>query len=400
MADQSQYAKLGVDAMKGAVRKVFEQLVDNDFRGAFVNIVRDLERPGEVFTGHMDGDGSKFIQRVLMYRESGGIDPTIFRGAADDALSMNTGDIAAAGFTSGVLTVTDILNVNGFNIPKQVIMEQIGSRIVALRDLYRQYGFKIYFLGGETADLPHQVQTVAFDVNVHARANEEDLILGNVQPRDLIWGFASNGQAAWEDEPNSGIMSNGLTLARMCLMDKRYTEKYPDLVRPGAQYSGYYNSDETPPILEGASVGQALISPTRQWAILIKILIDELKKQDSLHLLHGITMNTGGGATKVLHLGKGGILYRKSMPRPPRIFEMVAHGSQEKWREGWRDMYQNFNCGVGIDVIGDARLEPFLVWVERATHVPLYQLGMCWTNHLEEGNRVELNTSFGTFNYS
>ncbi len=400
MADQSQYAKLGVDAMKGSVRKVFGQLVDNDFRGAFVNIVRDPEQPGEVFTGHMDGDGSKFIQRVLMYRESGGFDATIFRGAADDALSMNTGDIAAAGFTSGVLTVTDILNVNGFNIPKQIIMEQIGGRLAELMNLYRQYGFKIYFLGGETADLPHQVQTVAFDVNVHARAKEEDLILGNVQPGDCIWGFASDGQAVWEDEPNSGIMSNGLTLARMCLMHDRYTDKYPDLVRAGTEYSGYYNSDETPRILEGRSVGQALTSPTRQWAILIKILIDELKKQGSLHLLHGITMNTGGGATKVLHLGKGGILYRKTMPRPSMIFEMVAHGSQEKWREGWREMYQNFNCGVGIDVIGDPRLETFLAWVAQETHVPLYQLGVCFTNHFEQGNSVELHTSFGIFGYS
>lgn len=53
--DDSHYARLGVDAGKGSVRKTFGGIIDNDFPGAFVNIVRDPERPGEVFTGHMDG---------------------------------------------------------------------------------------------------------------------------------------------------------------------------------------------------------------------------------------------------------------------------------------------------------------------------------------------------------
>lgn len=395
MTEESQYAKLGVDAMKGSVRKVFGQLVDNDFPGAFVNIVRDPERLGEVFTGHMDGDGSKFIQRVLMYRESGSNDQTIFRGAADDALSMNTGDIAAAGFTSGVLTVTDILNVNGFNVPKQEVMEQIGGRLAELMDLYRQHGFKIYFLGGETADLPHQVQTVAFDVNVHARVEEAGLITGNVQPGDCVWGFASDGQAAWETEPNSGIMSNGLTLARMCLMGTWYTEKYPDLVRSGAAYSGCFSVNNDQPILDGMSIGQALVSPTRQWAILIKTLIDRLRWHNCLDLLHGITMNTGGGATKVLHLGKGRIRYQKCMPEPPGIFRLV----QRESGEAWRDMYQNFNCGIGIDVIGDPELDRHIRWVEQETRVRHYRLGACEACS-EGGNKVVLETSFGEFSYS
>ena len=389
---ESKYAALGVDAMKGSVRKVFGSLVDNDFPGAFVNIIRDPDRPGEVFTSHMDGDGSKFIQRVLMYRESD--DPEIFRGAADDALSMNTGDIAAAGFVSGLMTMTDILNVNGFNVPKQVVMDQIGGRLAELRDLYRDHGFKMYFLGGETADLPHQVQTTAFDVNVHARALEKDLILGNVEEGDRIWGFASDGQASWENEPNSGIMSNGLTLARMVTMNKSYTEKYPDLVRNGAAYTGKFSVHFPLANMGGMTIGEGLTSPTRQWALLIKLLIDRLKEENSLHLLHGITMNTGGGATKVLHLGRGGVVYRKKMPMPPSIFSLV----QGESGEAWRDMYQNFNCGVGIDVIGDEKLGDFLSWMERVTYVSLYELGECFFRVGKE-NEAELETPFGNFGY-
>jgi phosphoribosylformylglycinamidine cyclo-ligase len=390
--EESQYSRLGVDAMKGSVRKVFGSLVDNDFPGAFVNIVRDPDRPGEVFTGHMDGDGSKFIQRVLMFRELG--DPAIFRGAADDALSMNTGDIAAAGFISGLMTVTDILNVNGFNVPKQIIMEQIGDRLAELRELYRNRGFKMYFLGGETADLPHQVQTVAFDVNVHARALETDLILGNVQEGDHIWGFQSDGEAIWESDPNSGIMSNGLTLARMVTMDASYTKKYPDLVKQGGAYTGKFLVNFPLANMDDMTIGEALVSPTRQWAILIKILLGRLKEDNSLHLLHGITMNTGGGATKVLHLGKGGILYRKQMPPPPSIFSLV----QSESGEAWRDMYQNFNCGVGIDIVGDPKLQRYLVWAQQATNVKVCHLGECYSWGGKE-NKVDLLTPFGSFEY-
>ena len=39
------YQKLGVDAAKGSVRKVFSQRVDNDYPGAFVNIVNDPHNP-------------------------------------------------------------------------------------------------------------------------------------------------------------------------------------------------------------------------------------------------------------------------------------------------------------------------------------------------------------------
>lgn len=388
--ESGHYARLGVDAGKSAVRKVFGALVDNDFPGAFVNIVRHPERTGEVFTSHMDGDGSKMIQRVLNFREHG--DPCIFRGAADDALSMNTGDIAAAGFTRGLLSVTDILNVNGFKVPKQIVMQHIGERIAELRDLYRRVGFNIFFLGGETADLPHQVQTIAFDVNVHATAYECDLILGRIKPGDRIWGLASDGKAAWEDTCNSGIMSNGLTLARTCLMSREYTVLHSDLVRQGGTYEGAYRTGDSLPTLGGMTLGTALTSPTRQWAIVLKILFDDLREAGLLHLVHGITMNTGGGATKLLHLGTGGINFQKCMPNPPPLFHIIQREAQETWR----NMYETFNCGIGIDIVGDERLAPHLDALQHKTDVALHTLGACVPSNCN-GNTVTLNTSFGEF---
>jgi phosphoribosylaminoimidazole (AIR) synthetase len=180
----------------------------------------------------------------------------------------------------------------------------------------------------------------------------------------------------------------------MVTMDKSYTEKYPDLVRQGGAYTGKFQVNFRPAGLDGMTIGEALTSPTRQWAILIKLLIDLLKEESALHLLHGITMNTGGGATKVLHLGKGGVLYRKRMPNPPGLFYLLQNASHESWQ----NMYQNFNCGIGIDVIGDARLAPFLSRIEREACVLLYDLGEC-RPCIGRQNKVELETPFGIFNY-
>lgn len=392
-AEQSKYQALGVDASKQRVREIFGRIVHNDFPGAFVNIVRDPERLGTVFTKHSDGDGSKMVQRLLHFLEIG--DPRIFQGAVDDAFSMNKGDVAASGFVFGRWVLTQILNINGANAPKELIMAQIAERVESLLALYRSYGFSTtYFLGGETADLPDQIQSAVYDVDVFAEAEEADLIKGNVQPGDQIYGFASDGQAIWEDCPNSGLMSNGLTLGRTYLMLERYGTERSFLIRGGGSYKGNFAVTDRPEILEGMTVSEALLSPTRQWAILIRLLIEELKKRGIFNLLHAISMNTGGGATKVTHVGQG-ILYRKEMPEPPPIFRLIQAESGEKWR----DMYRGLNCGIGIDVVGEKspRFTAALEQVSQATGVKLFHLGDCVENE-DDGNRVILKTQYGTFN--
>lgn len=386
------YAKLGVDSGKKEVREVFDQYVDNDFPEAFVNIVRDPSRPGEVFTQHMDGDGSKFVQRLLIFKETG--DANIIRGAVDDAVSMNLGDIAAAGFVNGKIVITDVIDINGFNVPKKEIMEQIGERFREIKELYRSFGFNsFFFLGGETADLPHQVQTIVFNVSVYAEAKESEIIIGNTVPGDKIFGFASDGQAAWENEYNSGIMSNGLTLGRVETMWAGYTSKYPQLIVSGNEYNGSYrvgDKDNRLPM----SISDALISPTRQWAILIKLLLEKLESKGIRNMLHGISMNTGGGATKIGHVGRG-IYYKKRMPPLSGIFKIIQEQSGEKYR----NMYKSFNCGIGIDVVGedDPKFKTALLEVSEETAIKLFDLGRCHT-YYGGGNRIELTTPYGIFN--
>ncbi len=389
----SKYKELGVDPAKSVVRKTFTKYIANDYPQAFVNIVVDRHNPDKVFTMHMDGDGSKIVQRVLHYLETK--DETIFQGAVDDAISMNTGDIAASGFVDGKWLITDVININALNLPKDIIMQQIARRFGDLFDIYKQHNFsELYFLGGETADLPTQIFSMVFDVGIQAETGKENIIAGNVRPGDKIYGFASDGQAVWEEKENSGIMSNGVTLARIELMDKSYSQKYPFLSSDDNPYRGKYRVDDRPEILGGMTVSEAILSPTRQWAIVIKMIIDELKKRGQLNLLHGISMNTGGGATKIGHVGKG-ILYRKKMPAVPPIFQLI----QEESGEVWRNMFETFNCGVGIDVVGEDSSEfaEVMEIVSEQIGIRKYDLGICEKNN-DVSNRIVLETSYGVFN--
>ena len=412
---KSKYEQLGIDPEKQAVRKIFKPYIANDFPNSFVNIVRDpcdcFEHP-TVFTMHMDGDGSKFVQRALHYFETG--DETIFRGAVDDAWSMNMSDIAASGFVFGKFVLTDLININGLNLSKNLVMQQIGHRISELLDLYKKYGFDlVYFLGGETADLPDQTPNAIFDMGVYARTQSNFIITGNVCPGDRIYGLASDGKTIWEKEYNSGIMSNGLTLTRSCLMHKNYNKKYPFLARCYNKntwirnifyqifarfgkgfYQGRFKVQDRLDILGGLTVSEAILSPTRQWAIVLRYLFAELG-QENIEKIHGISINTGGGATKIKHVGKN-ILYKKLMPSPPPIFQLI----QKESGESWRDMYRQFNCGVGLDIVieDDFSLAAKLKAICRKLGLTVYELGVCLESGAKE-NEVQLTTPYGNWVY-
>ena len=392
MAKNSKYQDLGVDAGKDSVRKAFAGVIDNDYPGAFVNIINDPEIDGLVHTLHQDGDGSKILARLVLYNETGNV--AYLRGAVDDALQMNLGDISASGFVFGLTMVGDVIDIrNTPNVPKDIIMEQIAIRISELMALYKSYGFdQMYFMGGETADLPDQIRNIAFNVGVYARAKKGDIVTGNVAHGDKIWGFASDGQAVWEGNPNSGIMANGLTLGRNCLTWSGYNDTYPALIGKN-KYYGRYHVGDTHDFLPETTVLEALVSPTRQWSILIRILMEKLKENDLLHMLHGISMNTGGGATKIGHVGNS-ILYKKTMPTLPGIFQLI----QQEGEVSWKEMFEDFNCGIGIDVVGEDNLlfAQVLEEVSAETQVQLYELGTCekWDG---DGNKVVLETPYGKF---
>jgi phosphoribosylaminoimidazole (AIR) synthetase len=398
--EKSIYEKLGVDPSKENVKTAFKGIIDTEYPNAFVNIITDPFDSSRVITKHLDGDGSKFVQRLLHFYYGYGNADEVFGGMVDDALSMNLGDIAASGFVFGPVLVADVLNIGPLGDLKNVIMASIAKRFHDLFDLYSAYGFKIKFLGGETADLPDQVRSGVFDISVTAFAGKDEVIKGDIEDGDVIYGLHSDGKAVWEDGKNSGLMSNGLTMARSVLMLESYNRSVPEL-RPKLKreedfYKGRFKVDDRPGVLRGMSVGEALISPTRQWAIFIREFLSELYENDAYSMLHGITMNTGGGATKIKNIGSG-MIYEKKMPEPSPIFKLIQAESGELWQ----NMYQSFNCGIGLDVVGEDNLifHDCLQRAAKSCQIKASLLGKAYKNPNGENNEVKLQTLYGNFKY-
>jgi phosphoribosylformylglycinamidine cyclo-ligase len=223
------------------------------------------------------------------------------------------------------------------------------------------------------------------NVDVFARMPKEDLIVGNVQPGDSIFGFSSGGKAVWEEFLNSGKMSNGSTLSDAVLLHRDYQQKYPFLRSQKNAFRGRLLADEYHTAL-GMTVGEALISPTRQWAIVMKMVIDHLKQMDEFKRLHAIVMNTGGGLTKCLHVGNG-IRYYKEIPPMLPLFQLIQQESEETSR----NMLKTFNCGIGIEVIGDnvgGYLQSALKFVSEKTGIDLFELGMTYESKVPNCNEV------------
>lgn len=385
------YAKLGVASDKSDVKANFEEIITKEYPYAFVNISTDPSNPNKCITMHADGDGSKFIQRMLTYYETG--DATVFDGMVDDALSMNTSDIAAAGFVFGAIRFVDIFDCGNMYL-KDIIIRQVKKRFEELLGLYTAHGFNLKFMGGETADLPYQVKSGVFNVALTAWANKSDIITGEVKAGDMILGVHSDGQAVWEEKPNSGCMSNGQTLLRSGAMDPLFNEKYPDL-GDGEFYKGRYCPQHYSKTLGDMPVGEAILSPTRQWAIVVREIIMELKKHNLFHMLHGISINTGGGATKVANIGHG-VTYVKNMPEPSPLFRFI----QEETGQAWKHMYTTFNCGIGIDIVGQD-CSDFKIAVQIAVEncgLDISTLGSVHYSASKE-NQIILNTPYGRFEY-
>lgn len=388
------YGQMGVETQKGSIGKKFGGIITNEYPHAFCVIVHDKLALGFAKTMKFDGTGSKPTQRCLVFYET--YDPSVFESDAEDCYAMVAGDAAASGLVSEHC-LGDIIDINRFNTAKQAIVDAISVGFGRVIDLHRQCGFIVEFMGGETADLPSQVSSYVLNGAMTARGKISDVINGLTQPDDLIWGMSSAGQASWEEKPNSGLMCNAVTLACAVTMWEGYNLKYPFLRHERQKYRGRFKVGDKPDGLSGLggmSIDEALLSPTRQWAIVIKMLIEELKANGAFHLLHGITMNTGGGSTKCLRLGEE-IRYVKRMPAPPSLFQLIKNEGKVPWRE----MFEDCNCGVGLDIIGSKEggyLDQAIRNVSERTGVQYFQLGECERSPTGK-NDVVLETDYGTF---
>lgn len=168
-------------------------------------------------------------------------------------------------------------------------------------------------IGGETAEMPGMYHKSDFDLAGFAVgiAEREDIQSCKVCPDDVLIAL-----------PSSGFHSNGYSLVRKVLFEK-LKMKYDD-------------------VFEGKPLIDILLTPTRIYVPIFRLLFGDENLRPSLH---GLAHITGGGIIenlpRILPPQLGANIFKKSL-QTPAIFQLIAQYVDEA------ELYRTFNMGVGM----------------------------------------------------
>lgn len=337
MTDKGRYDKRGVSSQKEDVHQAIKNTDKGIFPNAFCKVVEDVlgSDPEWCNVVHADGAGTKSSLAYIYWKETG--DMSVWKGIAQDAMVMNLDDLLCLGVT-GPFLMSNTIGRNKHLIPGDVIAAIIDGMEQFCADM-KALGIQIISTGGETADVGDLVRTLIVDSTFTGRFPRNKIKEIDIQPGDVIVGLASHGQTVYENEYNAGMGSNGLTSARHDLLNKYYTEKYPESYDNGTDaefiYSGPFRLLDQPDGLP-VNIGKAILSPTRTFTPFFSKLT-----QAEMDAIHGIIHCTGGGQTKVLKFcGNVHIIKDKLMEIPP-LFKQIQKASGATTRE----MFEVFNMG-------------------------------------------------------
>ena len=302
------YAAAGVDVTTGyeAVRRM-KPMVESTyipgvmgtlggFGGLFAPDLAGMKKP--VLVSGTDGVGTKLKLAFLMNRHN---------TVGIDCVAMCVNDIICGG--AKPLFFLDYIAC-GKNNP-----QRIADIVSGITEGCRQAGCAL--IGGETAEMPgfypeEEYDLAGFSVGI---VDEEKIIdPSRMAAGDVVLGLRS-----------SGVHSNGFSLVR-----KIFDVEHADLASPQAD-------------LEGKSLGEALLEPTR---IYVKPVLALLEAVD----VKGIAHITGGGFYENIPRSiPGGLCARIEKAAVPvlPIFRRIAEtgGVPE------RDMFNTFNMGVGMTIV-------------------------------------------------
>jgi phosphoribosylformylglycinamidine cyclo-ligase len=391
----SNYEALGVSSKKEDVHIALQKIDQGLFPSAFCKIIEDVTGNSDYCSVlHTDDVGTKSTIAYMMYKETGDI--KYFRGLVHDSIVMNTDDIICVGANEKSLLANTIAR------NKKLISGEIISAII---DEYEQFskklrslGFPIYTGGGETSDSGDVIRTLFMDSTIMTRMKRSDVILpDNIQIGDVIVGFESCGKATYEDDIafNSGIGSNGLTLARHGILYHSYYTRFPECVAPeiGPNLAFYGQHD----LLEKVpgtplNVGEAILSPTKTYVPILIPLLKENRKE-----IHAMFHNTGGGQTKCLKFGKE-LHYIKDNPFPiPSFFRLVQSSSNT----GWEEMYQVFNMGCRMELVcSEEFAKQKVIPMAKKFNVDSRIIGHIEKSTLKDKNQITISSEKGIFKYN
>jgi phosphoribosylformylglycinamidine cyclo-ligase len=319
----SAYARAGVDA--GSAGRGVAALVDvlrtidtgRESRallgsGHYANVLRLGESTGLALS--TDGVGTKLIVAEQLGR---------YDTVGIDCIAMNVNDVICVG--ADPIAVLDYIAVEQAD---DGVLEAIGRGLKAGAE---DAGVEIP--GGELAVVPELI-------NGHPSPGGIDLVgmcVGLVDLDAIVTGANARPGDAIVGLPSSGVHSNGYTLARSALDDL----------------------GETPPELDGATVGDVLIEPT----VIYVRAGRELLAEPGIDV-RGLAHITGDGLLNLLRL-EAGVGYRIDSPLPvPPVFGLIARRSGTAPAE----MHEVFNMGCGFCAVVPAESAAAAVELLGARH--------------------------------
>ncbi len=279
-------------------------------------------------------EGDRFVEELKRINPAiGGFGGymSIPRGMKDPKLVLSTDGVGSKILIAEELKVYDTI---GIDLVAMVVNDIVttGAKPMAFLDYYavhkltRQESSEIIrgivagclqadceLVGGETAELPGVYPKGGFDlagfgVGVVDRAK---IIDGRaVKPGDVIIGM-----------PSSGIHSNGYSLARRVLLEKKTAPRSPSR----------------------RAVLEMLLHPT---SIYVQPILKLIRKVDVIAIAHITGGGLGGNLVRVLPRGAQAVLYPNRWERQ-EVFKLIAKQGPVDEKE----MYRVFNMGIGMCVV-------------------------------------------------
>ncbi len=390
MNANDKYGLRGVSSQKEDVHAALRNVSKGLYPKAFCKIIPDLIGNDENYCNivHADGAGTKSSLAYMYWKETGNLD--VWKGIAQDAIVMNTDDLLCTGAT-GPFLLSSTIGRNKNRIPGEVIAAIINGTEEFCERL-RNFGIDIFTTGGETADVGDLVRTIIVDSTLVARMPRAEVINNaNIRAGQVVVALASYGQATWESEYNSGMSSNGLTSARHDLFHSDYRSKYPESynneVPQDVVYSGpFHLTDPIPGI--SLDAGRMVLSPTRTYAPVVKVIFSEMKKK-----IHGMVHCSGGGQSKVLHfIDRLRVVKDNLLPVPP-LFSLIKEHSGAEWHE----MYRVFNMGHRLEFYVNPEDADQLISISKNFNIDAQVVGFVEDSDAKE---VVLKGAFGELSYT
>jgi phosphoribosylformylglycinamidine cyclo-ligase len=386
----NRYKLRGVSSDKEDVHNAIKNHDKGLYPKAFCKILPDLisNSDDHALIIHSDGAGTKSSLAYIYWKETG--DPSVWKNIAQDSIVMNLDDVACVGAIDNIV-ISSTIGRNKNKIPGEVISNIISGTDEIL-NFYRGLGINIHSGGGETADVGDLVRTIIVDSCMTVRIKKSQIIdNSNIKAGNVIVGLSSSGTSSYDKEYNSGIGSNGLTSARHDVLSHYVKEKYPESYDNDLPSElAYCGSKNLTDKLEGFNIdiGKMLLSPTRSYAPLLKLIFDEIGRNK----INGIIHCTGGGQTKILHFIDNLHIIKNNLFEIPPIFKLIMNESNTDPKE----MYKVFNMGHRMEIYLDPENVSKVIDISKSVGIDAKIIGEVIESDVK---RLSIQSELGNFDY-